>query len=159
MGTDNVREGYYIEKKEMPGNPQYGNGQGYNIHVIHAVNPDGSLGLKWGVIGDTVLEDRMIKLSLGSYIRLEYKGRGLKKGVAQGTPFYKTNSYHVWDLGVDDNAIPYSEALKSSGQSEAPANTTVSNANVFAKANAQNAAPVNNAPVSNPFPENDDLPF
>jgi hypothetical protein len=115
MTNDGIREGYYAKVIDMPGSPQYDN-KPYNLYLIHTLNPqDGSLGVVYGVIGDKILDERMATLQIGSFIFIKYCGKKHKKGTPPGTPFYKNNSYHTWEVGVDRNAIPYAQMVQKYG--------------------------------------------
>lgn len=156
LGTDNIREGYYIQVKEMPGNPQYGD-KPYQIHIIHEVKPDGSFGQKWGVIGDKVLNDRMAQLTVGNFIRLEYSGKLRLKATPPTQNLSKTNSYHNWVVQVDNGAIPYNQAVSSSIAEGTPGvQSTNATASVTGLVNNANKNPVQN---NSPFDESEDLPF
>lgn len=153
MSAENVREGYYAECKEMPGEAKYEN-KPYKIHVIHEVKEDGTFGEKWGVIGDKILNDRMDQIKVGNFIRLEYNGKTRLKATPASQNISKTNSFHNWTLGVDHSAIPYNQALNAAvveGGGEEIKNgatgTSIKNTNVP----AQNSTPA--------FDESDELPF
>lgn len=153
LGADNVREGYYIQVKEMPGDDRYG-GKPYQIHVIHEVKPDGSFGQKWGIIGDKVLNDRMAQLTIGDFIRLEYAGKLRLKATPATQNISKTNSYHNWIVQVDKGAITYNNAVNSAS---VEGNTSQPAVNANQAIKTGNANPVKN---NTPFPEDlEDLPF
>jgi hypothetical protein len=118
MGTDNIKEGYLLSSKELPGKEA---NKPFIIFSIQTINADGKFGPVVEVAGDAVLTEKFSKLSFGAYIRVEYKGRLHKKeiknmpGYTPDVAFTQTNSYHNWEVGVDPNAIPYAEEAKKQG--------------------------------------------
>lgn len=96
----NVLEGYFAQTKEIKGQNGY-----FNVHVIQVLEPHGALGECIDVMGDTVLNDRLSKVEMGTYVRLEYKGRVHKKGYPANSPWSQTNSYHNWDVAEDTGAV------------------------------------------------------
>jgi len=76
---------------------------------IQKVNPDGTLGETFSVVSDTFLSDRLNKIPLSSYIRIQYKGKTLKKDIPAGQNWSKTNSFHTWGVMTDPNAIPMNQ--------------------------------------------------
>ncbi|HHT9135866.1 MAG TPA: hypothetical protein ACFYEK_01335 [Candidatus Wunengus sp. YC60] len=153
MGEDNRKEGYLISEREVPG---HGDNKPFKVFCIHTCKPDGSLDKKIEVVGDAVLLEKFGQVPFGSYIEVVYKGRVHKKAIKQApgyhkdAPFTQTNSFHMWEVGVDQNAIPYSEVTKTAGATVAstPVDNTVANNNTV--------APVESA--SEAFDE-DTLPF
>lgn len=138
MGDDPVKEGYLLSSRIVNGKEKP-----FEVFSIQEVNPDGTFGQVYEVIGDTVLLDKFKAVPFGSYIRAEYKGRIHKKAIREvkgyhpGAPFTQTNSFHNWEVGVDENAIPYAEAAKMMG---AKVTTT-------------------QTPVNTPKPNIEDVPF
>lgn len=146
MGTDNVKEGYLLSSRIVPG----ANGNNpFEVFLIHTVKEDG-FGEKIEIIGDTVLLDKFKQIPFGSFIRAEYKGRMHKKAIRDavgyhaGAPFTQTNSFHIWEVGVDKGAIPYADAIGKLPQSQAAPVATV-----------ESATPS----TENLIGDNDDLPF
>jgi hypothetical protein len=119
MGTDNVKEGYLLSVREVAGKDKP-----FNVYLIQVVNPDNTFGKKIEVVGDSVLVDKFNQIPFGSYIRVEYKGRLHKKditkqpGYTKDAPFTQTNSYHLWEVGVDQGAMPYNEMVAHTGGPE-----------------------------------------
>lgn len=101
---NNYLEGYYTDMREGVGQNKQ------SVHTIQTINQDGSLGDTYDIWGDSVLNDRLGQVNLGSYIFVKYCGRQLKKGLPQQA-WTQNNSYHIWDVGVDDNAVPYSNIV------------------------------------------------
>lgn len=97
----NVREGYFVETREVNGKDGT-----FEIATFRPVNPDGSFGEDFDVTKDAVLSDRLSKVKINSYVRLEYQGRMHKKGYPANSPWSQTNSYHIWKVLVDENAVP-----------------------------------------------------
>lgn len=151
MGLDNVKEGYLLSSRPVQGTNGNGN---FEVFLIHTVKEDGTFGEKIEVIGDTVLLDKFKQIPFGSFIRAEYKGRMHKKAIREApgyhkeAPFTQTNSFHIWEVGVDKGAIPYNEAVKQMPQ--APATSVTA-----AAPTVENKIQGN----ENLIGENDDLPF
>lgn len=82
------------------------------VWKMHEVLPDGKLGEIWAIWGDKVLNGELEKVTLGAFIRVQYKGKKFPKGKEQQN-FTKNNSYHIWDVFVDDGAMPYNKANPS----------------------------------------------
>jgi hypothetical protein len=141
--SDNFLDGYYLGNKQVQGRDG-----AFTVHTVHKVDETGKLAEKTDVVGNKVLNELMDTVKIGSYVGVQYMGRQLKKG-NEGKNFSQTNSYHTWKLFVDEGAVKYNEL----GGSQETGNTNP-------PAKVESKQPVNNAPVSNPFPEdNDDLPF
>lgn len=76
-----------------------------SVYHIQVVNHDGTLGTKYSLVEDTFLRDKVRSIPLNTFIKVEYKGKTLKKGLPT-QPWSKTNSYHTWEIGADYGAIP-----------------------------------------------------
>lgn len=96
---NNAIEGYYSKFSEI-------NGQSglFCVHEVTLVNADGSLGDAIDVTGDKVLNDKMSKIEVGTFVRVEYKGRSMKKGYP-AQAWSQTNSYHNWEVLEDRGAV------------------------------------------------------
>lgn len=149
MGSDNIKMGYLLNVAQRNGT--YGL---FNVYAIQVVNDDDTFGPIIEVKEDTVLAKKFAEVPFGSFIQIEYKGKVHKPEIKKApgyhpeAPFSKTNSYHMWEVGVDPNAMPYAQAKDKFGKASvaAPANNTV-----------QNTTNNNN---SETFSEDDDqLPF
>lgn len=113
----NALEGYYIEERDVKGQQD----RYFKVITFRTMNPDGSFGEDVDVIGDTVLVDRMSKIPMNSYCRVEYHGRLHKKGYATNMPWSQTNSYHNWKVFVDKNAVPFDQLMgKMQGSVQQP---------------------------------------
>lgn len=126
-----VLEGYFILR-----NPVSHQGKNWYVHEIHTLNDDGSLGKVKDVVLGIGLQNTLEKIDLGTYIRLEYKGKKPAK-----TPGQIFNDVSV---AKDPNAIPYAQ-LSGVSAKVAPSTATAG-----VGAGSKN-------PVSNPFPEGNDL--
>jgi hypothetical protein len=114
--ANNVLEGYYVEAAELEGKANAdGKKSSFTVHKIHEVLKDGSMGKVWGTSGGKVLDESMEKITIGSYVRVEYTGKRRKKDVPPANHISQTNSYHTWNVGVDKNAIPYNQLPGSKG--------------------------------------------
>lgn len=141
---NNTLQGYFSNEREVTGTGP--DAKPFVVVTITTVNPDGSLGESIDVIADTVLKDRLSKINMNSYVCLTYMGRAFKKGYPQDRGWTQTNSYHNWEVGVDDNAIPLNQLT---GRTSAPAQNAqqpVQNQPVF----NTNQAFQNNVPAFNP---------
>jgi hypothetical protein len=98
---DNTREGYFCGEREVTSGEKP-----FTVANIQLMNPDGTLGEEIDVIMDTVLKDRLSKISMNAYVRLTYLGRTHKKGINTSFPWSQTNSFHNWWVGEDKGAIP-----------------------------------------------------
>lgn len=116
---NNALEGYYIEERDVKGQQD----RYFKVITFRTVNPDGSLNEDVDVIGDTVLADRMSKIPMNSFCRVEYHGRLHKKGYPATSPWSQTNSYHNWKVFIDKNAVPFDQLMGKShtDHSNAPA--------------------------------------
>lgn len=106
----NVLTGYYKDVREIP--RKEGNGV-FVVHEIQVMNQDGSFGDCVDVTGDHVLNDRLSKIDLGVFVKLEYKGRKHKPGANTSVPWNQTNSYHVWSVGAAENMAKLHEITNS----------------------------------------------
>lgn len=142
---DNQLQGYYLSSKDVNGKDGT-----FTVHTVQPVNEDGSLGLKTDVIGNKVLNELMATVSMGTFVCVMYAGRRHKQG-NEGKAWSQTNSYHIWKLFQDPNAVPYNKVPGATVQNTASVNTTaaVNTGNTNSAANS----------TTNPFPEDDDLPF
>lgn len=121
----NFKEGYLSGVKDIKGKDGV-----FVVFEIQTMNPDGSLGEVFDIIGDTVLKDRLDKIEIGAYVGLKYEGRTHKKGYPTNSPWSQTNSYHNWKVFEDKNAVKLQSlmGIKSSG---APvSNTPAPQANI-----------------------------
>lgn len=100
---NNTMEGYLFGVQEDVGT------HSSTVWNIHEVTADGKLGDKWSIWGDKVINGELHKESLGAYVRITYKGKGFAKG-AKVVAWTKNNSYHKWEVMVDDGAVPYNTA-------------------------------------------------
>jgi len=116
---NNIMEGYYIERADLTGK----DGKSFTVHKVHEVLKDGSLGQVWGVSGGMVLDERMESAPVGSFIQIKYAGRKHKKGIPVTNAFSQTNSFHMWEVGIDKNAIPYNQVAGAKSVTQ-PANNT-----------------------------------
>jgi hypothetical protein len=143
--SDNFMEGYYMGSREQKGKD--GN---FVIHTIHKINDDGTLGEKWDVSGGVVLDKKFDEVAIGAYVGIQYKGRKHKQGYDTKTPYSQTNSYHIWDLFVDGDAVSYA-SLGGTTKKETPAGTSQS---------TQDASQSTTKTSASTYPEDDDdLPF
>lgn len=166
--ANNVIEGYLTEVLHDVGM------HNSTVWKVHEVMPDGKLGDVWSIWGDKVLTGELEKEKLGSYIRIVYKGKKAPKGKPALTQpqWTKGNSYHMWDVMVDDGAIPYNQAnpgatikpttekaVVQSNQQSSQSNSQ--NAPVFnsRQRNAGNQTAGGNNAQAGAFNADDDLPF
>lgn len=116
----NFKEGYLSGSKEVKGKDDF-----FTVYELQTMNPDGSLGEVFDIIGDTVLKSRLEKIEIGSYVGLKYEGRTHKKGYPVASPWSQTNSYHNWKVFEDTNAVKLQQlmGIKTNGApvSNAPA--------------------------------------
>ena len=129
---NNTMEGYYIERADLPGK----DGKSFTVHKVHEVLKDGSLGQIWGVSGGMVLDERMESAPVGSFIQIKYAGRKHKKGIPVTNAFSQTNSFHMWEVGIDKNAVPYNQVAGAKSVTQHTNSTP---------APQNNAAPANTA--------------
>ena len=145
---NNILEGYYKSLNE--GIPtQFGT---MSTASVQKVNPDGTLGEVYSVILDTFLKDKMQSIPLNTYVRLEYKGKTLKKGtplMGNGQPqmWSKTNSFHTWFVGADYNAIPMNQLVSKM----APTTNHVNSSNAPGASLNQNPFGNTQQPQNPPF--------
>lgn len=143
----NILEGYYLSSQEIKGQQD----RYFTVVTIRTMNPDGSFGEDFDVIGDTVLNDRLSKIAMNSYVRLEYQGRVHKKGYPPTSPWSQTNSFHSWKVLVDKNAVPLDQLLGHKTNPAAQQNNFNAAAQNHQQAPVQNSQVFNQqAPVSNP---------
>jgi hypothetical protein len=103
---NNFKEGYLSGVKEIKGKDGV-----FTVFEIQTMNPDGSLGEVFDIIGDTVLKDRLEKIEIGSYVGLKYEGRVHKKNYPTNSPWSQTNSYHNWKVFEDTNAVKLQQLM------------------------------------------------
>lgn len=131
-------EGYFLKSTERHSNE---NGD-FMVHEIQTLNPDGSLGEVMDVSLGVGLDNTLKNVDLGSFVCVEYKGK--KKSKTPGRTFNDT------DVHRDKGAIPYNQLAGKASSAPAAESTTGS---------APASSPASNAAKSNPFPEDDELPF
>lgn len=96
--ADDFIDGYYVNKKENIGE--------HNSNVYTIQKEDES---EIDVWGDTVVNSEMSKLRIGQFIRLQWLGRKLKKSFDRpGVKINNKNSFHNWEVFVDDEVEPLS---------------------------------------------------
>jgi hypothetical protein len=139
-------DGYYSGRKDNVGE------HGSSVFTF----TDKETGEDTDVWGDTVLTSEMDKIRLGKYVRIQWHGKKLKKSFANAKTMTATNSFHNWEVFVDDEVAPMSVS-----QSAPPAQN--SNAGAQSNGATGNGAGVQKgATAGQTFTaasEEDDLPF
>ena len=134
---DDILDGYYVNRKD---------GVGQHGSTVFSIQKDD--GETVDVWGDTVLTSEMSKpeVRIGSYVRLQWHGRKLKKSFDKpGVKITDKNSFHNWEVFIDDEVAPL-------------ASNVVSNASVATgPANVQKGAVAGKSFAAKE--ESDDLPF
>jgi hypothetical protein len=144
-------EGYFVNTEENVGK------HNSTVYVIHTVEENGSFDEKMSIWGDTVLSDKLQRTPIGSFVKIQYGGRLLKKGVPAGTYPNQTNSYHSWEVFVDRSALPYDQATSMMSN-----NPTKNTAQIQQQpAHKQTPTPPVDTAVNGGFQrvDEDDLPF
>lgn len=138
----NFKEGYLSGVKDIKGKDGV-----FVVFEIQTMNPDGSLGEVFDIIGDTVLKDRLDKIEIGAYVGLKYEGRTHKKGYPTNSPWSQTNSYHNWKVFEDKNAVKLQSLMGIKSNGAPVSNAPAPQANTMPQGNGgyqQPAAPQGN---------------
>jgi hypothetical protein len=138
-------DGYYSNRKDNVGE--------HSSSVFTFTQKE--TGEETDVWGDTVLTSEMEKIRLGKYVRIQWHGRKLKKAFTAGTKLTDKNSFHNWEVFVDDE-VP---AMSVSGNSAQVGTGNVSNnsGNGNAAGNVAKGATAGQTFATNDT--DDDLPF
>ena len=145
---NNFKEGYLAGVKEIKGKDGV-----FVVFEIQTMNPDGSLGEVFDIIGDTVLKDRLDKIEIGAYVGLKYDGRAFKKGYESNQHWSQTNSYHTWKVFEDKNAVKLQSLMGIKSNGAPVSNAPAPQANAIPQGNGgyqQPPAPQGNQPWTPP---------
>jgi len=123
-------DGYFVRSKELKGKKGP-----FNVYEFHPVDAHGNLtDTKVDVAGGFVFEDKMNQVRVGSFVRVQYEGKGKSKSTG--------NDVNYWKILVDQNALPYEKVVGGAPvppvintpqaqipQQQAPFNGTIQNGN------------------------------
>jgi len=92
-------DGYFVRSKELKGKKGP-----FNVYEFHPVDANGNLtDTKVDVAGGFVFEDKMNQVRVGSFVRVQYEGKGKSKSTG--------NDVNYWKILVDQNALPYEKVV------------------------------------------------
>lgn len=102
-------DGFYVDRRDGVGE--------FNSSVFTFRNKETDE--ETDVWGDTVLTSELDKIRLGKYVRVQWHGKKFKKAFQNAKTFTQTNSFHDWEVFVDDDVKP----LEINGESSTKQNT------------------------------------